>query len=755
MSANKRTFEVDRFLTRELLLRNPDNTYPSVNQVLFTDGNGGTYLAPINPGVPTTGFNQITLVDSNATFEANKPFNNLNIKEGLGVKISKQNINSQDYLTFQVTSLVPSTFNAIQTQDGVVTADSVATTINVVAYDGVKVKASTNNTLYIGGTPAFGIINLSTNQGQQTLIPSTSLSSVTIQAGFGIQLQKTGIASYSIGNLASTYALNQINVPNQPPLQFTNTFNQLSLSTAGNTQLQLTNSTLTIGNYAFSNIRFPNNQRVEASTNNNSLILAAGYGITYSSINGALQIGTSIPSSFSVISTSRGTITADSPANILTIKAGYGIDYVVSSQALTIKLASTFVSQISTETGVITATDQSIINLRQGRSIVYSTSSDNMLYINSRDYNRVNIIDGRSNLITTSMFASLTNKTFSSIQGAGINIIGDTSSNKILFEPISAVYVSGPQYAFTYLQVYSTPSYLGEDLTDFENTQTINSAPNPQANLGIAPVFPLQSQTDVVNNILYLAIDQSSLLYSTNQQLSSLNNIVSSYQMSYSTIGIVALSISSVILQANQHTVSTLSVGPSLVITSNSDNSSLIVASKVSSVYAEVRRLCPSTIGSNNLTSTLMTFNYTTSQVGVNLGQQQPEATLHVGGTVLAQNFATYSDSRLKNLHSVYTVSPEDLEHLKPWCYTYKDTDYDVVTANDVVEPYDVVEAYDVGFRAEDVQKILPSAVKRGQNGLLMVDYGRLSVVSLAALRDTNQRLSNIESTLASLTRHV
>lgn len=738
MSANKRTFEVDRFLTRELLLRNPDNTNPSVNQVLFTDGDGGTYLAPINPGIPTTGFNQITLVDSNAAFEANQRFNNLNIKEGLGVKISKQNINSQDYLTFQVTSLVPSTFNAIKTQDGsALLADSVSTTINIIAYDGVNVKASTNNSLYIGGTPAFGIINLSTSQGLETLTPSTSLSSVTIQAGFGIQLQKTGIASYSIGNLASTYALNQINIASQSTLKFTNTFNQLTLSTAGNTQLQVTNSTLTIGNYAFSNIRFPPGQRFEASTNNNSLILATGYGITYSSVNGALQIGTSLPSSFSVISTSRGIISATSPENILTLNAGYGIDYVVSSQALTIKLASTFVSQISTETGVVTATNQSILNMRQGRSIIYSTSSDNMLYINSKDYNRVNIIDGRSNLITTSMFASLTNKTFSFIQGAGINIIGDTSTNKILFEPISAVYVSGPQYAFTYVQVYSTPSYLGEDLTDFEYTQTINSAPNPQANLGIAPVFPLQSQTDVVNNILYVAIDQSSLLYSTNQQLSSLNSIVSSYQMSYSTIGIVALSISSVILQANQQTVSTLSVGPSLVITSNPDNSSLIVAAEISSVYAEVQRLCPSTIGSQLPTrNPLMTFNYISSQVGVNLGQEQPEATLHVGGTVLAQNFATYSDSRLKNLQSVYTVSPEDLDQLKPWSYTYISD-----------------SSHDVGFRAEDVEKILPSAVKRGQNGLLMVDYGRLSVVSLAALRDTNQRLTNIESTLASLTR--
>ena len=93
MTANKRTFEVDRFLTRELLLRNSDNTYPSANQAVFTDGNGGTYLRPVNPIIPTTGFNQITLADTNSTFLANQPYNTLNIKQGKGVLISKQTIN--------------------------------------------------------------------------------------------------------------------------------------------------------------------------------------------------------------------------------------------------------------------------------------------------------------------------------------------------------------------------------------------------------------------------------------------------------------------------------------------------------------------------------------------------------------------------------------------------------------------------------------------------------------------------------------
>jgi hypothetical protein len=111
------------------------------------------------------------------------------------------------------------------------------------------------------------------------------------------------------------------------------------------------------------------------------------------------------------------------------------------------------------------------------------------------------------------------------------------------------------------------------------------------------------------------------------------------------------------------------------------------------------------------------------------------QATLHVGGTVLAESFNTYSDSSLKNFESPFIIDKTDLEALQPWNFTWKSN----------AQP-------DVGFAAEDVEKILPSAVQKGPNGLLMVDYSRLTVLSLAALRDTNKRLSGIESTLQFLT---
>jgi len=129
-----------------------------------------------------------------------------------------------------------------------------------------------------------------------------------------------------------------------------------------------------------------------------------------------------------------------------------------------------------------------------------------------------------------------------------------------------------------------------------------------------------------------------------------------------------------------------------------------------------------------------MVFNYANSNVGINLGSNQPQTTLHVGGTILAENFASYSDSSLKDFKSPFELSIEDLEILKPWNFAWKSN-----------------EQMDVGFAAEDVEKILPSAVYRSPDGLRMVDYSRLSVVSMAALRDTNKRLTSIESTINSI----
>jgi hypothetical protein len=737
MTANKRTFEVDRLLTRDLLLRSEDNTAPPANLVIMTNGTGGTYLRDLFPSTPTTGFNRITLTDTNQVFDANLPFNNLNIKQGLGILITKQNINNQDYLTFQVSNSSPSSFNGIQTPSGVVYASSNSSLLNLISYDGVYAKASSNS-LYIGGTPNFGIITLSSINGVQSLYPTTNTSSITIQGGFGISLNKTGPASYSIANAANSYSLNEIGVVGQSTLYFRNPYNKIILNQKGATQLAVTSTTITIGSNAFSKIVTPTGEQYEASSNNYALFLAPGYGINYARINSSLQI--SANPTFNIISTPVGSIYPSNnvSSNVLILNRGYGIDYFVSSQSLTIKLASTFISQISTECGVISATSDSIANFRQGKSIVFSTSSDNMLYINSKDFNRVNIINGTNGLITTSLFATLKNKTFSFIQGPSINLIGNTNNNTIEIQSISSILVSGPQYAFSYIQIYSTASYLGQNISLFEYTDTINAAPTGQSNLGFVPVSPVIMETHVSNKLIYIGVDETKLLYSTNLAISEISNVIDALNYDPSTNSISISSVNSNSLQTGSIDISSLTVNGTLVITSNSSLSTLITVTELSSNSITTDSLYVSSIGNNQISTPLITFNYISSQVGINIGSFQPEATLQVGGAILAQNFVSFSDSSLKNFKNQYEINQSDLESLKPWNFTWK--------ADDVE---------DVGFAAEDVERILPSAVKRTSTGLRMVDYSRLSIISLAALRDTNNRLKSIESTLTSLLERI
>jgi hypothetical protein len=240
-------------------------------------------------------------------------------------------------------------------------------------------------------------------------------------------------------------------------------------------------------------------------------------------------------------------------------------------------------------------------------------------------------------------------------------------------------------------------------------------------------------QTDVANKLVYIGLDVSTLLKTTNEAINDLTFVVSS--LNYDPLN-NSITLSSI----NLHTASTQTVdissitvlGSLLVGTTGLNETPILITTELSSFYLETATLFTSTIGT--ATNQLMQFDYVNSQIGINLQNISPQATLHVGGTVLAQSFASYSDSSLKNFISEYTIEANDLTALKPWNFKW-------LVDNQV----------DVGFAAEDVEKILPTAVKKTVDGLKMVDYGRLSVISIAALRETNNRLQVVESTLTSL----
>ena len=59
--------------------------------------------------------------------------------------------------------------------------------------------------------------------------------------------------------------------------------------------------------------------------------------------------------------------------------------------------------------------------------------------------------------------------------------------------------------------------------------------------------------------------------------------------------------------------------------------------------------------------------------------------------------------------------------------------------------------SHDVGFSADDVESVLPEAVKIGPTGLKMVDYSKLTIVAIASIHDSNKRIKALESTLKAL----
>ena len=101
---------------------------------------------------------------------------------------------------------------------------------------------------------------------------------------------------------------------------------------------------------------------------------------------------------------------------------------------------------------------------------------------------------------------------------------------------------------------------------------------------------------------------------------------------------------------------------------------------------------------------------------------------MYTYGTMVADNYATFSDSSLKKFNSEIKISKEQLSKLTPWRFDW--------ISNGKA---------DIGFAAEDVEKIAPEVVKYTQDGVRMVDYSRLSVLAIAALRDTTERIEQLE----------
>jgi hypothetical protein len=126
--------------------------------------------------------------------------------------------------------------------------------------------------------------------------------------------------------------------------------------------------------------------------------------------------------------------------------------------------------------------------------------------------------------------------------------------------------------------------------------------------------------------------------------------------------------------------------------------------------------------------STALTVASSTSFVGI--GTSTPGALLAVQGTALAQAWNTFSDRNLKdNIFDLSaTSSLEMVMALKPVSYTFKDG-------------YGSTTLTRLGFIAQDVEGVVPSAVIKDNNGIFTMNYTELIAPTIKALQELNGKI--------------
>jgi hypothetical protein len=184
-------------------------------------------------------------------------------------------------------------------------------------------------------------------------------------------------------------------------------------------------------------------------------------------------------------------------------------------------------------------------------------------------------------------------------------------------------------------------------------------------------------------------------------------------------------------MYGKQANFSTLNINGNLLAYTDQYNSTILNLQSFPTNYINTNVIHISTINNTVGDLPLMTFDYVNNRVGINLLGTQPQAALEVNGTVVCETFLMYSDPRLKEFKSNLEISAEELDKLRPMNFTWKANGRE-----------------DIGFSADDIENISPLLIRKGPNGLKMVDYSKLSVVAISALQQTNLRLAALESSM-------
>ena len=97
-----------------------------------------------------------------------------------------------------------------------------------------------------------------------------------------------------------------------------------------------------------------------------------------------------------------------------------------------------------------------------------------------------------------------------------------------------------------------------------------------------------------------------------------------------------------------------------------------------------------------------------------------------------ASGFFDTSDERLKDIIDTINVDIDKLSDLRKVYFNFK---------NDPEKKH-------IGVIAQDIQKIYPEIVEENTDGMLTVDYSKLSVIALDAVDQLNQKNKELEDRL-------
>jgi hypothetical protein len=137
--------------------------------------------------------------------------------------------------------------------------------------------------------------------------------------------------------------------------------------------------------------------------------------------------------------------------------------------------------------------------------------------------------------------------------------------------------------------------------------------------------------------------------------------------------------------------------------------------------------------------SVLISADTAGAWVGINT--TSPSEELHVVGNICATGtIAACSDSRYKDNIETITDALVLLEKINGVTFDWRTDEFPEQRFS---------EDQQVGFIAQDINEVLPEVVSQGSDGFYSVDYGKLTPVLVAAVKEQQQQIENLKVELA------